>query len=357
MNRPSYRHRIASLLVMWVVLLAALAVAEPVAADDCTRDPLNAADCMRTPGFRQGITVVLGGAAAAGVTLINVLAPPVRPPGVRPGGTRQPPTRVSTGAGQSEAQQVSSSGPSEPGGAGTPQTAKPGGAEISQAAKPPGTQPPQSSSWMNWDNFKRVGDYLNKLHGVYTKFHLTPQAIERLRIASRFWRHMPSKATADMYIDAVRKRMNPGGKTGSRLGMVGYVLDAVDAHFKAQQVIQNRGYTGWEKAGAYYVEATNKVLVTMLTKNPVVAIVDQIAGDVTGYNIENTIRAGEEKWHQVTKEAADLYYGTAALDAEIQTKTQATQMLRRIRRMINEGKIDRQKGLAVAHRIYNRSFR
>ena len=352
MNRRESRRWLVGCLLTLIVLITALGGASPVAADDCTRDPLNAADCMRTPGFRQGITVALGGAAAAGVALVNTLAPPVSPPGTKPA---PPSTQTEPGAGSGPAEQKSVTETAIP-----PKTDVPASTEAPpkpMEAQTPTGQPPPSSSWLSWDNFKRIGDYANKLHGLYDKFHLTPQAIERLKIASRFWRHMPSQATADMYIDAVRKRMNPGGKTGSRLGAAGYVLDAVDAHFKAQQVIQQRGYTGWEKAGAYYVEGANKVFVTMLTKNPVVAIVDQVAGDLTGHNIESTIRAGEEKWHQVTKEAADLYYGNQALDAEIETRTQATQMLRRIRHMIDTGQIDRQKGLAIAHRIYNRTFK
>jgi hypothetical protein len=73
-------------LVSWLILALALFIPEPVYADDCARDPLNAADCMRTGGFRQGITMVVGGAATAGVVLSNILtstAGGLPQPGVR----------------------------------------------------------------------------------------------------------------------------------------------------------------------------------------------------------------------------------------------------------------------------------
>jgi len=51
--------------LFWLLILAAfyLFTPEPVSAHDCLSDPLNAADCMRTPGFRTIITV---GIAVAG---------------------------------------------------------------------------------------------------------------------------------------------------------------------------------------------------------------------------------------------------------------------------------------------------
>ncbi len=74
-------------LACWLVLALTLFLPEPAYADDCARDPLNAADCMRTGGFRQGITMVVGGAATAGVVLSNILtstAGGLPQPGVRP---------------------------------------------------------------------------------------------------------------------------------------------------------------------------------------------------------------------------------------------------------------------------------
>ena len=66
-------------LFLWFILIAqivvfTLALTSPVYADDCTTDPLNAADCMRTPGFRQGISVIMSVGAAATTVAVSLLS-------------------------------------------------------------------------------------------------------------------------------------------------------------------------------------------------------------------------------------------------------------------------------------------
>ncbi len=111
-----------------------------------------------------------------------------------------------------------------------------------------------------------------------------------------------------------------------------------------------------EKAGAYYVEGANKVFVTMLTKHPVVSIVDQIAGDLTGHNIESTIRAGEEKWHQVTDEYAKISIISMQSMHKSRPKIRAA-FIRRIKQQIADGKIPRDVGVKRARMIYDRMMR
>ena len=63
-------------LIIFTYLLVAIALMIPtmiVFADDCERDPLNAADCLRTPGTRQVITTGIGIAGTGGVVIQNVL--------------------------------------------------------------------------------------------------------------------------------------------------------------------------------------------------------------------------------------------------------------------------------------------
>ena len=85
---PNFHLRNVLPLIFWLVLMMALLAPSPAYADDCLTDPLNAADCMRTGGFRQGITVVIGGAATAGVIISNILSAGTSgvtlPPGVPP---------------------------------------------------------------------------------------------------------------------------------------------------------------------------------------------------------------------------------------------------------------------------------
>jgi hypothetical protein len=63
-------------LILFSFLLVSIALMIPTMtafADDCLRDPLNAADCLRTPGFRQVITIGIGIAGTAGVVIQNVI--------------------------------------------------------------------------------------------------------------------------------------------------------------------------------------------------------------------------------------------------------------------------------------------
>jgi hypothetical protein len=55
-----------------------------IRADDCLRDPLNAADCMRTPGSRQTITIIFSGLPAVAAILPNLI-------GGRTSGSTPPP--------------------------------------------------------------------------------------------------------------------------------------------------------------------------------------------------------------------------------------------------------------------------
>lgn len=63
-----------AVFVLGLVLFAiALLVPPRVSADDCLSDPLNAADCMRTPGYRETITVIFSALPTLSSILPNVL--------------------------------------------------------------------------------------------------------------------------------------------------------------------------------------------------------------------------------------------------------------------------------------------
>jgi len=63
-------------LILFSTLLVSIAIMIPTMtafADDCLSDPLNAADCVRTPGARQVMTTGIGVAGTAGVVIQNVI--------------------------------------------------------------------------------------------------------------------------------------------------------------------------------------------------------------------------------------------------------------------------------------------
>lgn len=72
--RPSARSWKRLILFSFLLVSIALMIPTMTAfADDCLRDPLNAADCVRTPGARQVMTTGIGVAGTAGVVIQNVI--------------------------------------------------------------------------------------------------------------------------------------------------------------------------------------------------------------------------------------------------------------------------------------------
>ncbi len=62
---------------LWIAcqfLAISLLLPMPVSADDCLTDPLNAADCMRTPGFRPAISIIISVGGTLATILVNVLS-------------------------------------------------------------------------------------------------------------------------------------------------------------------------------------------------------------------------------------------------------------------------------------------
>ena len=65
------------LLTNLVVILVALSLPTTVYADDCLKDPFNAADCMRTGGYRQALVVTFATLPTISVIIPNLLQAPV----------------------------------------------------------------------------------------------------------------------------------------------------------------------------------------------------------------------------------------------------------------------------------------
>lgn len=68
------------LIGLWLlcqVLALSLLLPRPVYAHDCLTDPLNAADCMRTPGFRPAISIIISVGGTLATILVNLLTPTV----------------------------------------------------------------------------------------------------------------------------------------------------------------------------------------------------------------------------------------------------------------------------------------
>lgn len=86
------------LVVNIFVIFMALVLPTTVYADDCLRDPLNAADCMRTRGYRQTLVIIFSTLPTLSVIIPNLLQAPsnVLPPILQSGGQipMQPPEQI-----------------------------------------------------------------------------------------------------------------------------------------------------------------------------------------------------------------------------------------------------------------------
>ena len=71
--KTRYRKMIIFFLIACQVVAFSLLFPTQVYADDCLSDPLNAADCMRTGGFRQGVAVVISVGGTLATILVSVL--------------------------------------------------------------------------------------------------------------------------------------------------------------------------------------------------------------------------------------------------------------------------------------------
>ena len=204
---------------------------------------------------------------------------------------------------------------------------------------------------------KKGMEYTDKVAGLLGKLKFAPEAKQEWLRARNFMHQMPSELSTQQYIEASKRRMKPMGKVGKAIGVAGKIFDVVDAAVKAEDVIKARGYTGWEKVGAYYVEGANKVFTTVLTKNPVVSAADQVLGDLTGVNVENTIRATEEGWHRATNYVSRKIYSVDKLDQVARSKTEASQYIKTLNRMRKQGRIDPAQARRLAREVYKKKLR
>jgi len=82
----------AILILCAMYTFMVLALPPVVSAHDCLEDPLNAADCMRTPGYSQTITIIFGGLPAVAAIIPNLVGgkPPAQPGQTTPTEPDQP---------------------------------------------------------------------------------------------------------------------------------------------------------------------------------------------------------------------------------------------------------------------------
>ena len=385
-------------LFLWFLLIAqivvfTLALTSPVYADDCTTDPLNAADCMRTPGFRQGISVIMSVGAAATTVAVSLLAGAGTATTTGPGQDVQE-TDVADQVDQTEGgeetnpQEKPADEPEPPQQEPEPpeeepvppaQEAeppeldnKPGDTQVSSTPPEPdgppqpdaGQQPAQPGALeQGFNTVKDLVGALGNIVGGFNEYFTiadSPEKIEAIRRTLQAWRNSPSLQNADDYLKNLRSSNGlRQARFGDALGKLGKGLDVLDALNKAAKICKERGYTGADALMRGAAELGKKGITWMLTKNPVVALADAAVGGATQmiFGAENKIDIGStvdksfDAWDNVTQQAADLYHGNTVSDAQAQTQDNLNRFLKRISQQVKDGKITRAEGSKRMRRL------
>jgi len=378
-------------LFLWILLIGqivglTLSLTSPVYADDCTTDPLNAADCMRTPGFRQGISVIMSVGAAATTVAVSLLS------GAGAAATAGPGQYVQVEDGSDQFDQPEGADgefpeeepadePEPPQEEPEPPEEKPeppemdGKPEDTQVSGTPpevevppqpdaGQQPAQPGALEQGFNTVKdlVGAAGNIVGGFNEYFTIadSPEKIEAIRRTLQAWRNSPSLQNADEYLKNLRSSNSlRQARLGDALGNLGKGLDVLDALNKAVKICNERGYTGADALMRGAAEFGKKGITWLLTKNPVVALTDAAVGGATQmiFGAENKIDIGStvdktfDAWDNVTQEAAELYHGNSVSDAQAQTQDNLNRNLKRISKQVKDGKITRAEGSKRMHRL------
>ncbi|MDX9952903.1 MAG: hypothetical protein RBT75_02360 [Anaerolineae bacterium] len=364
----------AAMAMLLPLLMLSLLLPEPVSAHDCLTDPLNAADCMRTPGFRPAIAVIVSLGGTVATILVNALASgaatappmvagaipgvPLPLPGAIPGLPESPPLPEPVWTQAPPWQEPPEPLPPPP----AAETPSPGIQQTVEEAIVAGAQSP----WA--DLVKNLTGPASTIAGSLSEFCTFPdsaEVVDAIRSASRAWRSSPSQETAEAYVRAVGKARDVRlSKAAGGLDTLSKVVDVADAVSAGLGKAQERGYTGVDKALTIGAELGKKGLTWILTKNPMVGLTDAALGGATQMiwgkegrvDIGTAIDKGADAWDRTTQEWASYTEGEIAADAELQTQDQFLHGLRRIREQVNQGKLSRTEGSARMHRLRDRMF-
>jgi hypothetical protein len=350
------------LIFCWIACLViafSLLIPHPVYADDCLSDPLNAADCMRTPLFRPAIAVIMSVGSALVTILVNILSGAATAAGAAATGAAAGAATTGSTAGAAAASAAPSAATSDAPKSPTPTSDKPpapGIIDKIQGSTEAGLQNIVASPW--WDLTKIIAAPSSTIIGSMSEFldfREGAETVQKIRDSLRVWQKNPTKEAAEEYLKNLR------GTTNSRLQKLGGALDVfskgvdlVDAVGNGLKKANDRGFTGIDKVLTVGAEMVKKDLAWLLTKNPVVGLADAALGGATEMiygkgnriDIGSTIDKGADAWDQTTQEYFNNTQGGSDADAQNQVQDNFLRFLRRIKGQVDKGQISRETGSA-----------
>lgn len=363
------------MILLWAAAQAialSLILATPVYADDCLSDPLNAADCMRTTGFRQVISALVSLGGTIAVILINTLSNWAATLGGATGAA------AAGGAPAAGAAAGSTAGPTT-GGPPPPAPVHAPPPPVTQPPPPPPDQAPGAYETAEgavvgatksnvFDLIKNLTGPASTVIGSLTEwftFPDGPEVVKNIRNAMNAWRNNPSKEAAEEYIKSIRGTRDMRLKNlADKLDLLSKGVDLVDALGTGLDKANERGFTGVDKVLTVSAEIGKKTLAWMLTKNPAVGLVDGALGGATEMlfgkqgriDIGGTIDKGADAWDKTTQEYFANTQGVTDADANLQTQDQFLSGLRRIKEQFKDGKLTREEASQRMRRLRDRMF-
>jgi hypothetical protein len=230
----------------------------------------------------------------------------------------------------------------------------------------PPASPPTAGKHL-WDlasNFAGNGSTVVGTLSEFFDFQDSAETIRRVQQAMNDWHNNPTKEAADNYIKSLGKTVNVRLKNlSTTLGNMSMIMDGVDAVRAGLNRAAARAYTGDDKLLAIGAEYSKKVLNYALTSNPVVGLVNTAVGGATQLSfgakgridIGSLIDKGSDLWDATTQEYAAYTGGSylpgdyakeLARDPNIQRKDQYLLGIRRIKKLIEQGRMTREEGCA-----------
>jgi len=229
---------------------------------------------------------------------------------------------------------------------------------IAQSEPPPITTPDQASPWTL--GFNAIKDSVGgastavDLFKDYFTIADPPEVLESIRKAVKAWHDAPSASTAADYLTAIRNsNAIKVENLGNNLKSASKGLDAIDAAVKAYNICQERGYTGWDAVLTTGAEYGKKFVVNTITSNPVVGLVDTVAGNSTQllFGAENRIDVAAivdksaEAWDKVTQEAAQIYNSGYQESADNYRAETLQGLTNKMKQLVSDGKISKPEGI------------
>ncbi len=243
---------------------------------------------------------------------------------------------------------------------------------VVEAALTP-TSPPTPTEHL-WDlatNLVGNGSTVVGTLSEFFDFEDSVETVQQIRDSVRAWHANPTAKAAEKYVKTVGKTINVRLKNLSdTLGNISLVIDGVDAVSAGLNTAAERGYKGSDKVLAVGAELSKKVLNFALTKNPIVGLVNTAFGGASELilgadekmDIGTMIDRGSDMWDATTQEYAGYTEGSylpgnyveeLAKDATIQRKDQYLHGIRRIKKLIELGKVTREEGIAQIRALQN----